>query len=57
MASAFMSAKAAVSLRAQAMRFLARREHSREELRRKLAARVEEGDNLEAVKTKQGSRP
>ena len=44
-----MNAKAPVSLRAQAMRFLARREHSREELRRKLATRVEEGDNLEAV--------
>ena len=49
MAWAFMNAKAPVSLRAQAMRFLARREHSREELRRKLATRVEEGDNLEAV--------
>jgi regulatory protein len=31
------------------MRFLARREHSRAELRRKLAARVAEGDDLEAV--------
>lgn len=31
------------------MRFLARREHSREELRRKLAPRVVEGDDLEAV--------
>ena len=49
MAWAFMNAKAPVSLRAQAMRFLARREHSREELRRKLASRVDEGDNLEAV--------
>jgi regulatory protein len=49
MAWAFMNAKAPVSLRAQAMRFLARREHSREELRRKLATKVEEGDNLEAV--------
>ena len=31
------------------MRFLARREHSREELRRKLAAKVQEGENLDAV--------
>ena len=31
------------------MRFLARREHSREELRRKLAARVQEGEDLEGV--------
>ena len=31
------------------MRFLARREHSRAELRRKLAPRVSEGEDLEAV--------
>ena len=31
------------------MRLLARREHSREELRRKLAPKLEEGDDLEAV--------
>lgn len=31
------------------MRFLARREHSRAELRRKLAPRVAEGEDLEAV--------
>jgi len=31
------------------MRFLARREHSREELRRKLVSRLAEGDDLEAV--------
>ena len=37
------------TLFAQAMRFLARREHSREELRRKLVSRVTEGDDLEAV--------
>ena len=49
MAWAFMSAKAEVSLRARAMRFLARREHSRDELRRKLADKVQEGDDLEAV--------
>ena len=39
----------APSLRARALRYLARREHSREELRRKLAAHVEEGEDLEAV--------
>ena len=37
------------SLRARAMRFLARREHSREELRRKLAPNVAEGEDLEAL--------
>ena len=37
------------TLMAQAMRFLARREHSRAELRRKLAPRVAEGEDLEAV--------
>jgi regulatory protein len=31
------------------MRYLARREHSREELKRKLASHVEEGDDVEAV--------
>jgi regulatory protein len=31
------------------MRFLARREHSREELKRKLVPKLEEGDDLEAV--------
>lgn len=37
------------SLRARALRYLARREHSRDELRRKLLAYVGEHDNLEAV--------
>ena len=37
------------SLRVRAMRFLARREHSREELRRKLVPRAAEGDDLDAV--------
>lgn len=37
------------SLRTQALRALARREHSREELRRKLAPQVSEGDDLEAL--------
>lgn len=35
--------------RARALRLLARREHSRAELRRKLAAHVEEGFDLEAL--------
>jgi regulatory protein len=37
------------SLRARALRFLARREHSRAELARKLAAHAEEGDDIEAL--------
>lgn len=37
------------SLRARAMRFLARREHSREELRRKLAPHAAEGEDLEGI--------
>jgi regulatory protein len=48
MAWTFM-AKTEPSLRARAMRFLARREHSREELRRKLAAKAADGDDLEAM--------
>ena len=40
---------APVSLRARAMRLLARREHSRDELRRKLAPKVQEGEDLEGV--------
>jgi regulatory protein len=42
-------AKTEPSLRARAMRFLARREHSRAELRRKLAPNVPEGEDLEAL--------
>ena len=59
MAWAFMSAaskpaevvasREGPSLKARAMRLLARREHSRAELRRKLAVHVVEGDDLEAV--------
>ena len=41
--------RAQPSLRARAMRFLARREHSRAELQRKLSAVAEEGDNVEAL--------
>ncbi len=37
------------SLKARALRYLAAREHSRQELLRKLAPYVEEGDDLEAV--------
>ncbi len=38
-----------VSLRVRAMRFLARREHSRAELRAKLLPHVQEGEDLDAV--------
>lgn len=57
MAWAFMSGKTESrrtgrdqgSLRARAMRFLARREHSRAELKRKLEPKVGEGDDLEIL--------
>ena len=49
MAWAFMAARTEPSLRARAMRFLARREHSRAELKRKLAPSVGEGDDLEIL--------
>src|ERR1700693_6164001 len=42
-------AKTEPSLRARAMRFLARREHSRAELRRKLAAIATEGEDVDAL--------
>jgi regulatory protein len=48
MAWAFV-AKTEPSLRARAMRFLARREHSRAELQRKLASFAEEGEDIEAL--------
>jgi len=48
MAWAFM-AKTEPSLRARAMRFLARREHSRAELKRKLSPNVPEGEDLEIL--------
>lgn len=44
-----MAKTEAPSLRAQAMRLLARREHSRLELARKLSRLAEEGDNVEVV--------
>lgn len=46
MAWAILVARPEPSLRARALRLLARREHSREELRRKLAVHVEEGDDV-----------
>jgi regulatory protein len=49
MAWAFLTVKSQPSLHARAMRFLARREHSREELQRKLARIAVESDNVEAV--------
>jgi regulatory protein len=49
MAWAFMTAKTEPSLKARAMRFLARREHSREELARKLARVATEGEDIDAV--------
>jgi regulatory protein len=39
----------ATSLKSKALRMLATREHSRAELKRKLSARAEEGDDVEAV--------
>jgi regulatory protein len=45
----FTMAKTEPSLRARAMRFLARREHSRAELQRKLSAIAPEGENVEAL--------
>lgn len=49
MAWAFMMAKTEPSLRARAMRFLARREHSRAELKRKLAPKAAQGEDLDAL--------
>jgi regulatory protein len=49
MAWAFITVSSQPSLRARAMRLLARREHSRIELRRKLATVAAEGENVEVV--------
>jgi regulatory protein len=49
MAWAFIAKKSEPSLKSRALRMLARREHSREELRRKLAHFVQEGDDVDAV--------
>lgn len=43
------AAKSAPSLKHRALRMLARREHAREELRRKLERLAVEGDNVDAV--------
>ncbi len=44
-----MAARAEPTLKARALRLLARREHSREELKRKLEPHVAEGEDLEAL--------
>ena len=44
-----MSSKSEPSLESRAMRFLARREHTRAELARKLASRAQEGEDVERV--------
>jgi regulatory protein len=44
-----VAARAEPTLKARALRLLARREHSREELKRKLSAHLAEGDDLEAL--------
>ena len=49
MAWAFLTVKTQPSLHARAMRFLARREHSRDELQRKLSRVATESDDVEAV--------
>ena len=49
MAWAFMATKTEPSLSARAMRLLARREHSRDELRRKLSRIATESDDVEGV--------
>ena len=49
MAWAFMASKPEPSLKSRAMRFLARREHTRVELRRKLASRAQEGDDVDGL--------
>ena len=49
MAWAFMAVKSEPSLKVRAMRFLARREHTRAELKRKLAARAQDGDDVDGL--------
>jgi regulatory protein len=44
-----VAARPAPSLKARALRLLARREHSREELKRKLSAHAGEGDDVESL--------
>jgi regulatory protein len=49
MAWAFLVATSEPTLKVRAMRFLARREHSRMELKRKLQARAQEGEDVDAL--------
>lgn len=49
MAWAVLMSKHEPTLRSRALRFLARREHSREELRRKLSAHAAEGEDVNGV--------
>ena len=49
MAWAFMATKTEPSLRTRAMRFLARREHTRVELKRKLATRAREDEDVDTL--------
>jgi regulatory protein len=49
MAGASLGGKSEATLRSRALRLLARREHSREELRRKLLAKAAEGDDVEGL--------
>src|SRR5437867_4135074 len=49
MAWASLTVKSETSLRVRAMRFLARREHSRTELKRKLVPIAIEGEDIEAL--------
>jgi regulatory protein len=44
-----MATKTEPSLKARAMRFLARREHTRVELKRKLSARAQEGEDVDGL--------
>jgi regulatory protein len=44
-----MATKTEPTLRSRAMRFLARREHTRVELRRKLASRAQEGEDVDGL--------
>jgi regulatory protein len=46
---AFAVKRAEPSLKARALRLLARREHSRDELRRKLAPHIAEGEDVDAL--------
>ena len=49
MAWAFMASRPEPTLKSRAMRFLARREHTRVELKRKLAVRAREGEDVDGL--------